>query len=126
MALLQELRIQTGIGQYERNIHSRPAIDRKGVHDDYQNLLHSQMAAKVSPERYERNQQYAARFDKADLSPQAIMSRAMVLTHADWLRADRRRLAQRTAWHEFFQEWDILICPQAATTAFPHDHRKAQ
>ena len=103
---------------------ARPDIDLKAVHDDYQNLLHSQMAATVSPERFERNQQYAARYDRDDHSPQAVMSRAMVLTHADWLRADRRRLAQRSAWNEFFDDWDILICPQTATTAFPHDHRK--
>ena len=102
----------------------RPNIDLKAVHDDYQNLLHSQMAATVSPERYERNQQYAARYDADDQSPQAVMSRAMVLTHAEWLRADRRRLQQRCAWNEFFAEWDILICPQTATVAFPHDHRK--
>ena len=26
------------------------------------------------------------------------------------------------AWGAFFNDWDILICPQTATTAFPHDH----
>jgi amidase len=25
-------------------------------------------------------------------------------------------------WKRFFEDWDILICPQMATTAFPHDH----
>ena len=25
-------------------------------------------------------------------------------------------------WREFFSDWDILICPQTATTAFEHDH----
>lgn len=103
---------------------ARPDINPKQIHDDYQNLLHSQMAAAVSQERYERNQQYAARFEQEDVSPQAVMSRAMVLTHADWLRASARRHATRYAWREFFAQWDILICPQTATTAFPHDHRK--
>ena len=28
------------------------------------------------------------------------------------------------SWAKFFQEWDILICPQLATTAIEHDHRK--
>jgi amidase len=32
----------------------------------------------------------------------------------------RERL--RYAWRDFFSEWDILICPQSATTAFEHDH----
>jgi amidase len=103
---------------------ARPNIDPKQIHVDYQNLLHSQMAAAASPQRYERNQQYAARYDLDDMSPQAVMSRAMVLNHADWLRADARRHATRYVWREFFADWDILICPQSATTAFPHDHRK--
>ena len=25
---------------------------------------------------------------------------------------------------QFFEEWDVLICPQLATTAIEHDHRK--
>ena len=25
-------------------------------------------------------------------------------------------------WREFFNAWDILICPQTAAPAFPHDH----
>ena len=27
------------------------------------------------------------------------------------------------AWHDFFEDWDILLCPQMATAAFEHDHR---
>ena len=50
------------------------------------------------------------------------MSRSMVLSHADWLGANARRQRLRYQWREFFQDWDILICPQMATTAFKHDH----
>ena len=28
----------------------------------------------------------------------------------------------RYAWRDFFDEWDVLVCPQMATPAFPHDH----
>jgi len=30
----------------------------------------------------------------------------------------------RNAWIDFFSRWDILICPQMARPAFPHDHRR--
>jgi amidase len=103
---------------------ARPNMDCQQSHRDYQNLLHSQLAADVSPSQYARNQQYAARYAPDDMSPAAITSRAMVLTHAEWLATHRRRHATRSAWHEFFRDWDVLICPQTATTAFPHDHRK--
>ena len=28
----------------------------------------------------------------------------------------------RVAWRAFFEDWDILVCPQMATPAFEHDH----
>ena len=30
----------------------------------------------------------------------------------------------RWRWHEFFQNFDILLTPMMATPAFEHDHRK--
>ena len=49
--------------------------------------------------------------------------RAMVSSHAQWLSANNRREKLRYAWQQFFADWDIVICPQTATPAFPHDHR---
>lgn len=101
---------------------ARPAIDPRGGYETYLNLLHSVMAAGVSPKAYERNRKYAEATDADDRSDAAIMSRAMVLSHADWLRANNRRETLRHAWRAFFEDWDILICPQMAVSAFPHDH----
>jgi amidase len=28
----------------------------------------------------------------------------------------------REKWAAFFAEWDLLLCPPAASAAFPHDH----
>ena len=28
----------------------------------------------------------------------------------------------RAAWADFFQQYDVLLCPCAHVTAFPHDH----
>ncbi len=46
----------------------------------------------------------------------------MVLGHADWLRTGHRCEASRHAWCAFFEEWDILVCPQMAAAEFPYDH----
>lgn len=101
---------------------ARPAIDARRGYETYLELLHSVMAAGVGRETYEKNQRFAAATDPADRSDRAIMSRAMVLSHAGWLGANGRREALRHAWREFFEDWDILICPQMAVTAFAHDH----
>jgi amidase len=28
----------------------------------------------------------------------------------------------RLLWDRFFEDWDVLLCPTAASAAFPHDH----
>ena len=58
-----------------------------------------------------------------DRSRGALITRAAVLSHRDWIRANGRREKIRTAWDDFFDEWDIVICPQMTTTAFMHDHQ---
>jgi amidase len=50
----------------------------------------------------------------------AQMVRANVQLHRDWLIASNRRHQMRLAWAEFFKDWDVLLCPNAATAAFPH------
>ena len=42
--------------------------------------------------------------------------------HGEWAANNNKRFQLRQAWQAFFSESDILICPQTATTAFPHDH----
>jgi amidase len=42
------------------------------------------------------------------------------LTLADYFTALHRRDDFIRAWNRFFDEWDVLLCPITATTAFPH------
>ena len=58
------------------------------------------------------------------MSFEAVTARSSVLPHREWLRANIYRESLKIAWNQFFESWDILICPQQATTAFDHDHRK--
>jgi amidase len=101
---------------------ARPDIDLKGAHVTYLNLLNSIMGASVPPDAYAEAQKLAAQTDAGDLSDQAVLARAAVLSHADWLRSNNAREFLRRSWRRFFDEWDILICPQTATPAFEHDH----
>lgn len=101
---------------------ARPNIDLRHAHETYRNLSYSVVFASVPPEEYERNRRDAERYAPDDTSDRAVSARSMVLSHADWLRADARRGRLRLRWAEFFRDWDILICPQMAVPAFEHDH----
>jgi amidase len=51
------------------------------------------------------------------------MTRANTMSHRDWLALDEARHRMRWAWAEFFKDYDLLLCPPAASAAFPHDQQ---
>jgi amidase len=42
-------------------------------------------------------------------------------THLQWLRAAETRERFRRAWAEWFERFDVLLCPVLPTPAFPHN-----
>lgn len=103
---------------------ARPRFDLRQEHVNYQTLLQSVMTMAMTPDEVGSMEAIVAKLEDTDQSDPAIVARASVLSHRDWLRSNAEREKQRHAWSEFFNEWDILVCPQMATPAFPHDHRK--
>jgi amidase len=41
-------------------------------------------------------------------------------SHLAWLRAENARARLRRVWAEWFDEYDVLLCPALAVPAFPH------
>jgi amidase len=68
-------------------------------------------------------QKEAAGLDANDESPLAVLTRARVLDHRRWSDHDEARTRYRLRWRAFFDDWDVVICPISATTAYEHDHR---
>jgi amidase len=101
---------------------ARPSIDVEKAYRLYLNLLSSAMAAGTPDDEVKDIQEYVASLREDDQSDGAVSSRAAVQIHGEWIRNAGRREAVRLAWREFFHDWDILICPQQPTPAFPHDH----
>ena len=102
--------------------HARPAFDPSRSHDVYQSMLQGAMSAGIPDAEFSGLQGHAAAMDPGDPSANAQMLRAVVQTHRDWVRQNNQRAALRMAWKNFYKEWDILLCPQSPTVAFPHDH----
>ena len=102
---------------------ARPDFDFADADRNYATLLNAVMTGAMTAEAEARMQAVVDALDPADVSRDAVMARAAVMKHRDWIRANTRRERLRLAWARFFEEWDILVCPQMASTAFPHDHR---
>jgi amidase len=101
---------------------ARPAFDVAESHRIYTSMLNGQISAGVPDDAFAKLSEAAKGFDSEDRSDAVEAIRATVQAHRDWVRQDHRRAALRTAWNAFFEDWDILLCPQMPTTAFPHDH----
>ncbi|MGA1676379.1 MAG: amidase [Pseudomonadales bacterium] len=102
---------------------ARPAINPDQSFETYLYMLNGVMAAGLPDDVFQQLSAGAATLDPADRSVEAINLRSTVQHHRDWIRHNNAREALRMAWRAFFGEWDILICPQMPTTAFPHDQR---
>jgi amidase len=47
---------------------------------------------------------------------------ALAGNHRAWLGHHAARMRLRAAWSRWFESYDLLLCPVAATAAFPHHH----
>ncbi len=105
------------------DFEARPAFSAEHSHRTYQNLLWATMAARMPEADYERLKQQAATLPAEDDSEAARVVRAQVSSFKMWKQNDEQRAQLRWKWHQFFQDYDLLLTPITATAAFPHDHR---
>ncbi len=100
---------------------ARPAFTTKEAMDVYIALLRSATSRRQSDAEFAANAAKVAASDPRDDAYLTKMLRAYVLPHRDWLKYNERRHQMRLLWEQFFEDWDVMICPAAASAAFPHD-----
>lgn len=101
---------------------ARPNIDTTELARTYVLLLRAATSRRQTAAMFERNVAIARGLRADDPSYYALMIRGAVLSHRDWLQLNETRHRMRHCWDEFFREYDLLLCPAAATAALPHDH----
>ena len=121
-ALLGQLTQFLGKRVKKLSTTARPAFTTKEAMDIYIALLRSATSRRQSDAEFAANSAKVAASDPRDDSYLTKMLRAYVLPHRDWLRCNERRHQMRLLWDQFFDDWDVMICPAAASAAFPHDH----
>jgi len=102
---------------------ARPDIDTGEADRVYVQLLRSATSGRQTDDELTRNLEIARGLAPGDESYYARMMRGNTLLHRDWLAFDEARHKMRWKWHAFFEEWDLLLCPPAASAAFPHDQQ---
>ena len=98
---------------------ARP-VDPARAHEVYVLLLRAATSARLTEEA--REAQLRARDtlgDRADYYAWHV--RGNTMSHWEWLRLNNERHKMRLDWERFFEDYDLLLCPTAATTAFAHN-----
>tara|TARA_B110000090_G_scaffold194236_1_gene229175 strand:+ start:33 stop:1598 length:1566 start_codon:yes stop_codon:yes gene_type:complete len=121
------------------DVNARPPFDSVFGSDDskhvsrhafdvYKQLLAAEEnQATMSTETKEKMlQDYALRWNSTGASPtlqQDLLQQYKWITQSkqEWQDCDKKRQQMRVAWEDFFQHFDVLICPICASVAWPHD-----
>jgi amidase len=106
------------------NDTARPQIDMRRAHALFLQLLRGATGALQADDTYAQSRAKAAQLAPDDQSHGARVLRGVVQDHRSWFAAHEEREALRGEWARFFEQYDVVLCPVAATAAFPHDYRE--
>jgi amidase len=101
---------------------ARPAIDLQRAHHLYLLLSLAARGTGVSDQQFATHLESAGQRGAKDQSYRAYNDRGVTLSHRAWWQLHNEREQMRLAWADFFQAYDLFLCPAAASAAFPHDH----
>jgi len=102
---------------------ARPDIDLYRAHELYVLLLRAATSSRMTPEDLDKQRSAVSDLKLTDDSYYARMLRGNTMGHSEWLRLNNERTHLRQRWAEYFQEYDLLLCPVGASAAQPHDHQ---
>ncbi len=102
---------------------ARPDIALDEAHEVYVKLLRAATSRVQTDAVFSRNLDKARALPSKQRDYEAWMARANTMYHREWLALNETRHRMRLAWSAFFRDWDVLLCPAAATTAFPHNQK---
>ena len=100
---------------------AEPAIDTRRLNDVYVWLLRAATSARTPDADLERWRRALAETGPGHHPYLEQMIRGCTLSHREWLVLNNERMAMRRQFNAFFADWDVLLCPAAASAAWPHD-----
>ena len=102
---------------------ARPDFDLHEAHRTFIHLLRGATSSALTDEQFARQRELAGKAKADDDSYAAWMMHANTMSVREWHAWNEKREQIRRAWATFFREWDLLLCPTAATAAFAHNQK---
>jgi amidase len=101
---------------------ARPAFDMARLKQLFLVMLRGATSHRQTDAQFADNLKAARLLDPDDQGALACHLRGNTLYHRDWLALHEERTRMRWTWHEFFKDYDLLLCPVTPIPAFPHIH----
>ena len=110
-----------GLGKAGAKVkEAAPDIDTAHLNDVYIRLLRAATSARMPDGEIEGWKQALANGENESFLVRSVDG--VTMTHRNWLKLNNERHVLRLKFNAFFKDYDILLCPVAASAAFPHDH----
>jgi len=104
---------------------ARPALDAAQLLRTYTLLLRASTSGYLSDEAFAAALTLGDAADPDDATYASLQYVGTALRHRDWLKLQSLRDTYAAAWRRLFDDVDVLLCPVAATAAFPLDEAGA-
>jgi amidase len=95
-----------------------PPIDYERAHECFVKLLRAETTSREPDSAY---QEYLSNSNRAGSKYDTLVAGAATLGFRQHLELCQYQAKVRLFWADYFSGIDVLICPTAATSAFPHD-----
>jgi amidase len=98
---------------------ARPSFDARALDAIYMTMVRAATAARLSEADFNAASALARSTDlrATDIGTKTL--RGNTMSHREWTLLDEERHKFRLTWERFFDDFDVLLCPIAVTTAFP-------
>ena len=100
---------------------ARPAFSSAEAMEVYTMLLRSATSKRMTDQMMDEARAALDALPSDASAYRRRMLEAQMMGHRDWLRWHDRRAGLNAGWEAFFEDYDLMLCPAAASAAFPHD-----
>jgi len=117
LARLMEFLVKEGASVTEGG---RPAFETEEYYRLFMVLLRAAGAAALTDEEFAREAALGQGASVTTPEMARLNAYGATLSHRDWLRLDEKRQRYQQTWRQFFERFDLLLCPVLSTPAFAH------
>ena len=99
---------------------ARPEIPSQEIFRVFMTMVRAATSTRLTDDEFAQAAERARGLDKKRTDMGAFALHGNAMTHRDWHLMNEERHRFRRKWHEFFKDFDVVLCPPFATAAPPH------